>query len=155
MPLKSRPFIVEETTFSSFIKFIEPLLVQLVYLFLRAGFKTVALRIRFKIDMKIAISRADPKPSMINPSPITVFVSKSISALTTNKNRPSVTIVAGNVKKTKIGRTIIFANANTILARIAVPMLSTTKLGISIERNRNNIALRKIPPNHFIRHTTF
>jgi hypothetical protein len=105
--------------------------------------------------MQTAINSAVPKLPMINPSPIILLVSKSISAFTTNKNNPSVRIVAGRVNNIKIGRTSILIIASTILARIAVPMLSTIKLGINQERNRNKSALTRIPPNHFIKNTTF
>ncbi len=105
--------------------------------------------------MKTASNNAVPKLSMTNPSPIILLVNKSISAFTTNKNNPSVTIVAGNVNSIRIGRMSILIIANTILASIAVPILSTTKLGINHERNRNKSALTKIPPNHFIRTQPF
>jgi hypothetical protein len=118
-------------------------------------FFLAGLRKRFNIDINTAINNAVPKLPMINPSPIILLVSNSISAFTTNKNNPSVRIVAGNVNNIKIGRTSILIIASTILARIAIPMLSTIKLGINQERNRNNSALTRIPPNHFIKNTTF
>ncbi len=110
---------------------------------------------RFNTDMHTAINNAVPKLPMMKPSPIIVLVNRSMSAFTTNKNNPSVTIVAGSVSKIKIGRMSILIIASTILARIAVPMLSTTKLGINQDRNKNKSALTKIPPNHFIKTTTF
>ena len=46
---------------------------------------------------------------------------KIITALITNKNKPKVTMVAGNVKNISKGRTNILSNEITTATKIAVP----------------------------------
>lgn len=82
-------------------------------------------KIRFKIDIRNAMSNAIPKLSMTNPFPTILCVRINIKALIMNKNKPSVKIVAGNVNKTSRGRTSILTSAKMKLAKMAVPMLST------------------------------
>ena len=51
---------------------------------------------------------------------------KTIAALITNKNNPSVTTVIGKVKNTNIGLRKVFNKAKTTATFIAVEILSTT-----------------------------
>ena len=53
------------------------------------------------------------KESILKPSTILAH-NIIINALMTNKNKPRVIIVTGNVSMTKIGLTIRFSSANTI-----------------------------------------
>ena len=50
-------------------------------------------------------------------------------ALITNKNNPKETMVAGKVKKTKIGLTIMFSNPITIEIQMAAIKLVTSTPG--------------------------
>lgn len=71
--------------------------------------------------IKIAAKTAVKKPSMTKESPIIHAVNINVNALITNKKRPNVKIVIGNVNTTKIGRTIILTIDNSKLAKMAVP----------------------------------
>lgn len=51
-------------------------------------------------------------------------VIRIMMALTINKNNPSVKMVIGRVRNTKIGRTKNCSNASTIATRMAVENLS-------------------------------
>lgn len=75
--------------------------------------------------MRKATSNATPKLSMTKPLPTILCVRINMRALMTNKNNPSVKIVAGRVNKISKGRTRILTSANIKLAIIAVPMPST------------------------------
>ena len=88
-------------------------------------FRTVEFKIRFKNAINKAIKSVEPNPSITKLSPIIRFVNKSISALITNKKKPSVRMVAGNVKIIRIGRTKTLTIAKTKLAKIAAPIFST------------------------------
>jgi|Marorgknorr_s2lv_3_1036020.scaffolds.fasta_scaffold00737_6 hypothetical protein len=52
---------------------------------------------------------------------MSLFANKIINALTTNKNKPNVTIVIGSVRITKTGFTNKFNTANTKATIIAEP----------------------------------
>lgn len=68
-------------------------------------------------------SKAHQKPSTCMPS--TNFeANKTIKAVITNKNNPSVIIVKGIVSKTSSGRTNTFTNASTKANTMAVPYVS-------------------------------
>lgn len=73
------------------------------------------------MDRITAASNAVPNPSMTNESPITACVIINVTALMTNKNRPKVKIVSGNVKIIRIGLTIIFSTDKMRAANKAVP----------------------------------
>lgn len=88
-------------------------------------FKMVAFKIRFSMDMRKAMSKAKPNPSMTKPSPTILCVMINMKALITNRNKPSVRIVAGNVNKISRGRTRILTSAKMKLAKMAKPILST------------------------------
>ena len=64
-------------------------------------------------------TNAEKKLDTIKP-PTKCAANKIINALITNKNKPSVTIVAGNVKKIKSGRTNMFKTAIANATQIAV-----------------------------------
>ena len=68
---------------------------------------------------RILNSKAVQKLLTENPS-INLSANKMIQALITNKNKPSVSIVAGNVKSTNKGFTKIFNNPNTAATIMAV-----------------------------------
>lgn len=72
-----------------------------------------------KLNNKAYQNPETAKPS-INLSPI-----KIITAFITNKNNPKVTIVAGMVKKIKIGFKNVFNKAKTTATINAVEKLST------------------------------
>ena len=71
-----------------------------------------------KIDSKTLNNNADQKPDTAKPS-TNLSANKIIHALITNRNKPKVTMVAGNVKKTKSGRTNMFNNEITTATIIA------------------------------------
>lgn len=64
------------------------------------------------IDRIILKSKAHQKLSRANPSTI-LLASNTINVFTTNKKRPSVINVTGNVNRINNGLTNIFSNANT------------------------------------------
>lgn len=68
---------------------------------------------------------AVPKPSIWKESPIKKVVISSIIAFTTKVKSPSVKILIGNVKRSKIGLISIFRIANIKLASSAVVNPST------------------------------
>lgn len=72
-----------------------------------------------KTVSKILNNMAERKPEMTNPE--TKFPANNIiTALITNKNKPSEIIVAGNVNKISKGLTNIFKRAITNATQIAV-----------------------------------
>lgn len=71
-----------------------------------------------KIDSKILNKKAQKNPLTAKPS-TNLSANKIIHALITNRNKPKVTMVAGNVKKIKSGRTNIFSNEITTATIIA------------------------------------
>ena len=74
-----------------------------------------------KTEITIEASSAVPKSSMLNESPMILWVIINVIALMTNKNAPSVNIVTGNVKKIRNGFTKTFKNDKMMLATIAAP----------------------------------
>lgn len=60
-------------------------------------------------------NKAGRKPATVKPG-VRNPTSQSMSALTKNKNRPSVKTVRGKVKITKIGRTIALTKPKTSTA---------------------------------------
>ena len=74
------------------------------------------------IDKIILNKSAHQKPSILIPS-INLAASKINPAFITKRKSPSVTMVMGNVRKTKIGFKIAFKNANTNAKISAVPIL--------------------------------
>lgn len=70
------------------------------------------------MDSKTLKNSAEKKPETANPS-INLSANKIIIALITNKNKPKVTIVAGNVKNIKSGFTNMFSKEITIATVIA------------------------------------
>lgn len=82
-----------------------------------------------KESTKLKIS-AHQKPSTLNPG-ISLSASKMITALITNKKRPSVTRVTGMVSKTRMGFTIALSNPNTnenIIAVLKSAMLTPSSI---------------------------
>ena len=71
-----------------------------------------------KIDSKTLNNRAAKKPDTAKPL-TKLLANKMIHALITNKNKPKVTIVAGNVKNIMSGRINIFNNEITTATIIA------------------------------------
>ncbi len=71
-----------------------------------------------KMDSNILNSNAHQKLETAKPS-TNLSANKIIQALITNKNNPKVTMVAGKVKKIKIGRTNIFNSDITTATIIA------------------------------------
>jgi hypothetical protein len=68
---------------------------------------------------------ATQKPSTLNPL-LSIFEAiKIIAAFITNKNKPSVTTVIGNVRKIKIGFTKMFMMIKTKETNMAIDILST------------------------------
>ena len=63
-------------------------------------------------------SNAAQKPETAKPS-TNLSANNMIQALITNKNKPKVTMVAGNVKKIKSGRTNMFSKEITTATIIA------------------------------------
>ena len=61
---------------------------------------------------------AHQKPLIVTPS-ISLSANKMIRALITNKNKPSVTIVIGNVRTRRIGFTKVLSSAKTIASIMA------------------------------------
>ena len=72
--------------------------------------------IKLTIAIITATRRAIPKPVISKAGPMMASVSSSVIALITNKNNPNVMIVAGKVKRIRIGRTKTFKIDNNILA---------------------------------------
>lgn len=73
-----------------------------------------------KNDNKILNSRAVQNPETVKPS-IQWFARRIKAALITNKNKPSVRIVAGSVSMTRIGFKIENKIPTTNATQIAVP----------------------------------
>ena len=71
-----------------------------------------------KTDSKTLNNSAQKNPSTAKPS-TNLSANKMIHALITNRNKPKVTMVAGNVKNIKSGRTNIFNNEITTATIIA------------------------------------
>lgn len=76
--------------------------------------------------------------------------SRIIAALITNKNKPNVKIVTGNVNKTKIGFTKKFNNPKTIATVKAVVNSSTRTPFIRYEIAITSIDVTKILTSIFI-----
>src|SRR5699024_12070166 len=76
---------------------------------------------RFRIEMTTDAIIAVPKPSITNEASIRPCVIIRVMALMTNRNRPSVKNVIGNVKIISIGFTSTFNMDKIKLASIAVP----------------------------------
>lgn len=72
---------------------------------------------------------------------------KMMIALITNKNKPKVTIVAGNVKKIKIGFTNIFNNEITIATIMADVYPDTETLGKIVDKTITAYAVNNIFKN--------
>lgn len=68
-------------------------------------------------------STAHQKPSTLNPV-ISLSAIQIINAFMTNKNKPSVNKVIGNVRRIRIGFIIAFSTARTIATLIAVQNVS-------------------------------
>ena len=75
---------------------------------------------------------------------------KIIIALITNRNKPNVTIVAGNVKKINKGFTTIFSNAITTATIIAEIYPDTDTPGRTVAKTITAKAVNKIFKNVFI-----
>ena len=75
---------------------------------------------------------------------------KIIIALITNRNKPNVTIVAGNVKKINKGFTTIFSNAITTATIIAERYPDTDTPGRTVAKTITAKAVNKIFKNVFI-----
>lgn len=88
--------------------------------------KTVFWMIKLTIDMMKARINASPNPDILKESPIMADVIMSVKALMTNKNKPNVRIVAGNVKIIKMGLTSILRIERTKLATIAATTPDTS-----------------------------
>jgi len=71
------------------------------------------------MDNKMLNNNAEKKLDTKNP-PTKFAANKIMSALITNKNNPSVTIVAGRVKNIKSGRTNMFNTAISKATQTAV-----------------------------------
>lgn len=71
------------------------------------------------IDTKTLNNNAEKKLDTKNP-PTKSAANKIINAFITNKNKPNVTIVAGNVKNIKSGLTTIFKSDMVKATQIAV-----------------------------------
>ena len=75
---------------------------------------------------------------------------KIIIALITKRNKPNVTIVAGNVKKINKGFTTIFSNAITTATIIAERYPDTDTPGRTVAKTITAKAVNKIFKNVFI-----
>ena len=102
-----------------------------------------------KIDKRILKNSAAKNPDTAKPS-TKLSASKIIIAFITNKNKPKVTIVAGNVKNTKSGLTNIFSKAITIATIIAEPYPETETPGKILDSNITANAVNRIFKNVFI-----
>lgn len=74
-----------------------------------------------------------------------------ITALITNKNKPNVSSVTGNVNKTIKGFTIRFSNPNTIATMIEVPKPSTETPPRKLARSSTIKAVTRILITKFIK----
>jgi len=71
--------------------------------------------------MESRILNSTAHPMLVTVKPLIKYPAiNTIMALIMNRNKPSVTIVNGIVKKINIGRTNVFSNPSTIATIIAV-----------------------------------
>jgi hypothetical protein len=85
------------------------------------------------IDNTTLNNIATQKPSTLNPEPNKSDAAKIIAAFMTNRKKPNVTTVIGNVKKTKIGLTNILSRINRMETKIAIDISVTSTPGIKFE----------------------
>jgi len=85
------------------------------------------------IDNTMLNNIATQKPSTLNPEPSKSDAVKIIAAFMTNRKKPKVTTVIGNVKNTKIGFTNIFRRINRMETKIAIDISVTSTPGIKFE----------------------
>lgn len=93
--------------------------------------------------------RADPKLLTTKPS-TNLSQIKIIRALITNKNNPKVTIVTGNVKKTKIGFTKTLSKPKTTAIMTAVVSDATEMPAIKLSIIKTITAVRMMRMMVFI-----
>lgn len=94
-------------------------------------------------------NKAVQKLLTLNPL-INLSANKIIQALITNKNRPNVIIVTGNVRIIKMGFTIAFSSPNTTATIIAVVKLSIPTPGKKFANTKTAMAVSKILNSKFI-----
>lgn len=86
---------------------------------------------------------------ILNPS-TSLEHNKIINALMANKNNPSVTMVTGKVKITKIGLTKILSNPKTTATIKAVVKSATSTLVIKCEISKTKPEVTRILKSSFI-----
>lgn len=86
--------------------------------------------------------KADQKLATEKPSTNSLH-NKMMIALITNKNKPNVNTVTGNVKSTKSGFTNKLSNPKTMATTIAVIKRSTLTPSKKLDNNVTNIAVTK------------
>ncbi len=101
------------------------------------------------MDSETLNNKAAKKPETAKPS-INLSANKIMHALITKRNNPKVTIVAGNVKKTKSGRTNIFNKETTTATIIAETYPSTEIPGKKLAKIITAKAVNKIFKNVFM-----
>lgn len=119
-----------------------------VVIYFLSSFK-IEYRIDCKNDKSKLKSSAIQKPLTANPSKNSL-AKRMIHALMTNKNNPSVTIVIGNVRMTRIGFKIAFSNAKTMATIIAPVNPATSTPGRNFAKTTTATAVSKILMIKFI-----
>lgn len=99
-------------------------------------------RITLKINAVQNESTAKPPTILVH--------NKIITALMTNKNKPSVITVTGSVKTTKIGFIKTFNNPKTTATITAVPKLATCTPVKILDSNKTKAAVTRSLSNNFI-----
>ena len=94
-------------------------------------------------------NKAVKKESTLKPPTILVH-NKIIMALITNKNKPKVINVTGNVRITNIGFIKRFNNPKTTATITAVPKVVTTTPGRKLAINKTSAAVTRSLSNNFI-----
>ena len=84
--------------------------------------------------------KAAPKPEILNPG-VKLETRSNINALRTNVNNPSVSKLIGKVSRSRIGLMKTFTRPMIKTATRAVPKLSTSKPGTSLETMMSASAL--------------
>lgn len=100
-------------------------------------------------ERTILKSIAHQNPSTLNPFTISDAI-KTIAALITNRKKPSVNNVIGNVKKINTGLTNTFNRERIIARKIAVHALSTDTWGINLVTSKMAIDVEMILANRRI-----
>jgi hypothetical protein len=112
-------------------------------------FSSRRLKIAVASESMILNSSADPKSSMVKPVTTLLAMSTTI-ALTMNRKRPKVKMVAGKVKRIRRGFTKIFRKASTSENHTAVENLSTWIPKLRFDNVKETTATQRRRRRNFI-----